>query len=1047
MPGQPSRRCVQTRLAKTVKNGFDREKYLNNVRTRMVNWNIWQNHVIPPTTWNAAKAVASFFANSLGHDCWLDLILPTNEDGILIIQPVFTKFSLVESQKIRIAFKEIYALADQEQYYSRFFVGGRKQKGPPAEVEERVFMDHGRELLKFFRKLVSKYTDLNGTSSTREQFVDDCFSNVETYMQSLTNLAALRSCNKQDAIFLEIVGSSKRLARKKRERGKTNNWGNKKSRKTVAGRARKESNAVKSKMKIAKEIQKKQEMEQKRKDDLEKERASARERRRRVEQERCRQFKASLHPKDPSRVPQRDIERPLLMDALANRGATLLTDQETTQAVLVEVPYDDTTPTVSETAETYFHDVRNGITRVLCVMMVSYLGMYGFVNSRNVFHGEICTNRTMIQRGGKKVYESDLDRVLSDANEYGCQFLSIPPKGEHLEHSFIKVLHHDSEKFKSLNKDLHLDAPGIVDRILMLHGEKSIDESGKMARIDLDDLGVKRGAQAFHMGYGNQNFDSNTPAELVQSRATFPQMIHLWKNDNPSGIPGIYKWLYESIGELGDVMQDFVDRDCAPTDERDLPVRDRTYFNDPARTAIAGCTFRNITGGRRLRFEAATISVTCLGPRRKFKKKHMLKRHQDGPNDQRDGYDLTVIYYLVFELDGIVYRLAVIFYSRSSVGDAMFRDREWMEPAMDMLNDYEHELPFSNYNDITWDVLSDEKAMTYGTCTDEMLVRRTMSLANPDGYWSISIDTILKLIEDYSLDDGDYNNYRHILSLCYIAVIMNCQWVVAYVMRRWRVGGPSELKRDRKKKILCKNLLMEYKKECAKLGVDDPSLVGIGSDPRMGWSGVDVLRKFNHEEQLDALDRFEDAVQFVNYEAKTFDEVHRHLYSKKSNYNVPSMGEIMGLQFLPICLYVGLIHTHNARLISFDGTVGAGSAFKHALDNWDCKSPEQRRSVLKRLAKLRKEYRFITENVTCKACRYSIKYGRVGKKTLKRHSKTCYDTFTNDQLVFRRELEGNGASTTPTLYCKPINQPASDWEAHNPTVINPKGPSFRHNEL
>lgn len=149
------------------------------------------------------------------------------------------------------------------------------------------------------------------------------------------------------------------------------------------------------------------------------------------------------------------------------------------------------------------------------------------------------------------------------------------------------------------------DKNRILDRlrseIRSRKAKQSVGDPSMVWDEDPEGLGVKRGSWAFDMGYGNLAYDHDLLPDQRQILGTSPEMIHLWSEDDPKGVEKTRKYLYESIGDLLDRMQDMMDYKCGTKgqDERGWEQSKKSWNNDPEIDKIYAKSFRHLTGSSR----------------------------------------------------------------------------------------------------------------------------------------------------------------------------------------------------------------------------------------------------------------------------------------------------------------------------------------------------------------------------------------------------------------------------------------------------------------
>ena len=244
-----------------------------------------------------------------------------------------------------------------------------------------------------------------------------------------------------------------------------------------------------------------------------------------------------------------------------------------------------------------------------------------------------------------------------------------------------------------------------------------------------------RGTTQADFGVANHAFETQTEAASANFVNPRPKLIH---NDSQE-----VKDLQAELGSIIDGLLVYL-----------RMVLGIEQFNDLMRSSVFGRMFSDAVKCSILGIEAVTVALTHLCSIEEFnllredkniKLRQKLNRHVDGPNDWRPGYDWTVIWSKMFEMDGQLYRLTVIAYSRKSVGDWMDKEYQAIDTVLDVLKRYKHEyngnIPFEQFH------ISDDM------CRYKVLPDRKLRLATdirPDEEQAMSITWI----EDERLELG-----------------------------------------------------------------------------------------------------------------------------------------------------------------------------------------------------------------------------------------------------------------------------------------------------
>lgn len=275
--------------------------------------------------------------------------------------------------------------------------------------------------------------------------------------------------------------------------------------------------------------------------------------------------------------------------------------------------------------------------------------IYGFKDSDNVAHMELSSEES-----------KRLDEIC---RQHDIDYHRYSRKGQSRDSDFIKVAQYGSDDWKAVMESeggLKLDAPDMVRCLLKLakDGDKAVKHDSNDNRNSIHVDG----------GLGNRAYNHMETPEQASTTTPMPVLIHAPKK----GKPDEYRRLYNGVGDVLDRLQDYADSHCKENGRKPM--------GDPFRTEKAGKTVRSACGAERSRFEAFTIGLIELGDVKdfektgEFRKKHTIGRHFDGKNGICRGYRLTFVFSCQVVVDGIIYRLAIIVYTRQAVGDALQKE-------------------------------------------------------------------------------------------------------------------------------------------------------------------------------------------------------------------------------------------------------------------------------------------------------------------------------------------------------------------------------------
>ena len=410
-------------------------------------------------------------------------------------------------------------------------------------------------------------------------------------------------------------------------------------------------------------------------------------------------------------------------------------------------------------------------------------------------------------------------------------------------------------------------------------------------------------------------------------------------------------------------------------------------------------------GAQKSRFEAATVAFTRIGSGYKNKsflidKEYQLARHRDGPNDNDNAYDITIVFWCLLVRGKDVYRLTVIFYSRLKIRTALNREMKWMAPVRKDLENYRAKA--GEYRQLCLETLGSQENYQMGTGCG-MALYKTLSTGNPNGYYSGFVSMMDTLYEEYKFTHTRY------VELFYLACQSNCAPYFVYILQRWLPNGPNPLRivaSDRHKQFSRRvegpNFIQRFKQECNRIGlspVNGKYTRYQTTNPQIYDLSSELIRK--------EIDNFERALEMAN-EGASYNETLDFLKQSCDN-----CGGVTTLSFYSLGVLSGLLHTEEARLQSLWGEVSPHSAFAKELEKRGCPKDWYART-LKRLAFMLEIELYVAENLGCKC------YRRL----------TCWDTYTLDQWLYDRRLENRGGRKVVLLYRKRLDD--EEWAPYNP---------------
>ena len=619
------------------------------------------------------------------------------------------------------------------------------------------------------------------------------------------------------------------------------------------------------------------------------------------------------------------------------------------------------------------------------ILNMSGMGMYMFMESQKSYHSQVAPT---------EVYD-----IMQESLANGVAFHSLPPTGKQLKNDYLKTIHSDCPEWDEIMADLKLDLPSIVQTVLEKNGWFEPTEEGKTLHGDQN-----RGSLLWDGGFGNRCYDSDIPPSELDNLPNSPVMQKTGVTSDEED-----KFLYEAVGDLADKCHIFMDDFCS---------ENKKHYGDDKRTFRFGKKLRDKMRALLSKFEAFTIAVSVLGDLEDLLKGDfdgvMFKvlRHFDGQNCWRVTYDGSVVFYILFVdkggrygFPGRVYRVAIIWYSRSKCGRAM--DLEpMMVSALSVLEDYEFSIEWE-YSSVNSNIIFEkgfEEVFKLGRQDSVgMTLYKMKPAANCMAYHSLLIWTINRLKKEYNLP------WHRVAELFYIALRSASSAAYCRILSQFLLQGPAKesMELDAQGTMKGPHFLCLFSEEAFRL---DPVLGPLAhpwnrhqnSNVRDGRvvgsarSEADWLAG-----QMQQLDSVIDAAN----QGQKLPDVYKKLTM------MDRIGDNCCMYFYNVGVHIGLLHTKQALQQSMNAQVGKHSAWHKWLVNNGCQAKDVT-TTTRRLAKLREEPVFVTENLGCKAAR--------GKKA-RQHP----DVFHIHQVVYNRVWAENGKDVT--LLSKTLD-PQSEWE-------------------
>lgn len=268
---------------------------------------------------------------------------------------------------------------------------------------------------------------------------------------------------------------------------------------------------------------------------------------------------------------------------------------------------------------------------------------------------------------------------------------------EYKTHSDFFFLNEGDEKYDDIFGDLHLD---LDFWIKFMMGKK--DSKGKQQ----DGYNTDRGCINWSWGYGHYN--CSMPTGLSQmfdkgSVAARPNIINYDTDEN--------KEAYRHLGSMKDCLQLLAD--TFGFMENGLPLMMNDYHWEHFALPLNCCS-----GALRSKWDAGTVALQMIGTLQQlgleldpaettqrngykicYEGVEDVLRHCDGPNSPLPGWNFTAIKYYFLVIDGVVYRLTFIMYTRDSVQQYISKELGYFQEMLAIYNQYK-----VDYNGgIDWD--------------------------------------------------------------------------------------------------------------------------------------------------------------------------------------------------------------------------------------------------------------------------------------------------------------------------------------------------------
>ena len=640
------------------------------------------------------------------------------------------------------------------------------------------------------------------------------------------------------------------------------------------------------------------------------------------------------------------------------------------------------------------------------ILIVTAQGVYTFIRSYEVYHQEI----GLMERDARGLTEYECVREL--AKKRGVDIHEIKQQGQSLSNKFLKVAHDGSDEFAEISKDLRLDAPRVLETMLRMKDEGDPHLLGGTEDEDNTDRCDKRGTLHVNIGYANRSHNQHMPAECCSTTANAPVM-QTWETDD-------HRFLYNAGGPVADMLQNFMDRNNHENGEP---------YGDNDRSNRFGKRFRRAMRAKRSRLEALTFAATKLGKLIDLEngvsnRSHKLLRHFDGPDDMRPGYSITAVYWILMVVGEDVWRLAMIGYSRKAIGETLDKERTWLKPASDKLQEHASKYNLKDYNSVKAEDLDEEEWFRVGERQMIALIRKTYNMANPMGAFSGIIDAISYIQQDYP--DLTYRNHMELL---YTSLLQTNATTFNLIVRRWRRGGENPLPLSDDGALMVCNLHMRFIDECQKIGLKPGS--SAYSRYQYSWGHKDnpypgyiEQKESDTNEELES--RKQEALDFVNSQLDLLESIvieanrgaDHCIVMERLRESMKSIGGVLSLPFYSVCVHTGLIFTEGGKQQSMRAAMPQNSPFRDFLKKDLGVTGKDVDKVVDRLAFHFGVSEFTIENLGCKTFRNGDKY----------------DTFVIGQRIYNRMWKHANGKATLVLVWRLLDE--VEWKEYSPQPVN-----------
>jgi hypothetical protein len=661
---------------------------------------------------------------------------------------------------------------------------------------------------------------------------------------------------------------------------------------------------------------------------------------------------------DVPMVPGEDGEKEPLIAPLDRLDASVLYNGETDQYMVFERMSPGCT---GGSGEDFLPENGKGVKECVLVELGKGQMAYLVADAHSTYHGQVSR-----EKATKVIDTCELNHI---------SYRKLYNNHSHVSHSgsgmtdFISVLHGKTYEYEDIFGDVRIDAKGLVMILLGLKekGSMSISCSSSSSTTTNEE----RGTMHVNCGFGAQAYDHYVAAAERDTVLTQPEMI----NNNEDCRP-----IYEAVGDVLDCLTDAADSYCQYQGQKPM--------YDGFRHERFGKKLADKCKARRSRFDAFTVALSVVGTEEEVAgsnageggkdAEYKVKRHTDGPNDFARGYNYTGVWSAHVIIDGKIYRLVIIAYTRRSVGVLVAKELGYAGKVERALEKYDNEVlngeKYKNFSlfpgnsgGVVWYTsdatgMLDRAAMKSGEDDDAgSTFQLHCAFVNRNSFHSSFLHLFHELVHQYDLSRSSK------VQLLYIICQQNSQSKFHFVCGTW-------LKSDRRYSPLVvegetmENLVTRYLKDCLGLGC----LSACGGDyPRC----TPFATRWPAGQQLEtALERLDTFLVRANNETDPRSILDDMISSQEESRGLFNIGPFASIGFYPFAVMAGLVTTEVGKRNALFGRMTPEKNYVKTLSEMGCDTPAKQQSLLKAVSQRRLENLCHTENALCEVYRKNRQY-------------------------------------------------------------------------